>query len=230
MTSFSIGKYACHCYGAKSRKIVYILCPLPYARNLLAALAPQLGLNIVEVEGMDWDNDLTPWPAPGAPDGEPPFKGLGAEFLKVIQTQIVPKAETVLGLTASAPQGDEPVERDLVGISLSGLFAMWQWALCDTFRNVVSISGSFWYQDFAQWFAEHFPSDKRDASALLLLGKQEPHTRVPQFRSVGVDTESVVETLRSHGVKTTYMMVPGNHYQHGPERLTMALNFLSGLD
>ncbi|MDE6638872.1 MAG: hypothetical protein K2K32_11640 [Muribaculaceae bacterium] len=34
---------------------------------------------------------------------------------------------------------------------MSGLFALWQWMVCDTFRNIASLSGSFWYEGFMEW-------------------------------------------------------------------------------
>lgn len=37
---------------------------------------------------------------------------------------------------------------EMAGVSLSGLFALWQWLMNDTFRNIISLSGSFWYAGF----------------------------------------------------------------------------------
>lgn len=34
---------------------------------------------------------------------------------------------------------------------LSGLFTLWQWMIDDTFRNIICLSGSFWYEGFVGW-------------------------------------------------------------------------------
>lgn len=207
--------------AADSPLAIYILSPYDGLDAWLATAAGRYGLNIAAVSNIDWDNDLSPWPEAGVPTGSQPFAGEAPEFLKTLTARLIPDIERNIGLK-------NVTQRDLVGVSMSGLFAMWQWAMCNEFRNVISLSGSFWYKGFADWFDKHMTSKPTGTKAFLLLGKQEPYAPVPQFRSVGVMTERVVERLRAVGVDTEFHWVPGNHYQHAIERLDLAFSSVYG--
>lgn len=227
---FQLGRIKCRCYKADNDRVVYLLYPMESAEEWLAQAAGYFRLNIVAVSGMDWDNDMTPWPAPGVPAGSEDFKGEAPGFLKLLQEEVIPRAETVLGFRDGKPggEGERRMVRDLIGVSLSGLFALWEWAVCDTFRNLAVLSGSFWYKSFPEWFSEHCP-EKKEGEAYLLLGNRESDSPVPEFRKVGRATAEVVDILRSRGIKVEFESVPGNHYQYQLERLTKALSFLSNL-
>lgn len=199
-------------------RVVYVLYPMDNLRGHLDAAAERCGFNIVALSGMDWDNDLTPWPAAGVPAGDPPFRGFAPRFLETLRTQVLPQAEAALGLPAG-------VRRDLVGVSLSGLFAMWQWTQCALFRDVASLSGSFWYDGFVDWFDRTMPHNK-GGRALLMLGVQEGRSNVPEFRSIPSETLRMAGILRSRGIATTFLSVPGNHYQHAQARLEAAFDWL----
>lgn len=207
--------------AADSPLAIYILSPYDGLDVWLGQTAERYGLNIVAISNIDWDNDLSPWPEAGVPTGSQPFAGEAPEFLKSLTTRIIPDIERRMAMK-------NVTERDLVGVSMSGLFAMWQWAVCGEFRNVISLSGSFWYKGFADWFDIHMTSKPGGTRAFLLLGKQEPNAPVPQFRSVGVMTERVVGRLKAVGIDIEFHWVPGNHYQHGIERLDMAFNSIYG--
>lgn len=116
-------------------------------------------------------------------------------------------------------------ERVLIGVSLSGLFALWQWVHSGTFGSIGCISGSFWYQGFVGWLHGQDFAGKQ-GHVYISLGKKEPYTPVPQFRSVGKDTSEVLEILRSHGIDVTFQTTDGNHYAPVCPRLTLALNSL----
>lgn len=98
---------------------------------------------------------------------------------------------------------------------------MWQWMLCDTFANIISLSGSFWYEGFAGWIESH-PVPKKTGRAYFLLGNQEARTDVKAFQPVQTDTEVIVACLRRSGIEADFEIVPGNHYQYGEQRLTRA--------
>ena len=48
---------------ADSSAIYYILLPMPMEAAILEDLAVRHEASIVAVEGFDWDDDMTPWPA-----------------------------------------------------------------------------------------------------------------------------------------------------------------------
>lgn len=217
-TTIRCGYLKCQCCKNSESRLVYILYPMDALRGWIESAAMRYGVSIVAVTGMDWDNDLTPWPAPGAPKGSPDFKGNAREFLDTLCREVLPKVESSLGIKV-------PIRRDLVGVSLSGLFTMWQWTLCDTFDNIASLSGSFWYKNFASWLASNPPKDKK-GKAYLSLGNLESHTKIPAFKPVLTDTEKVVSILKEQGIETTFDIVPGNHYQYPIERLEKAFSSL----
>lgn len=221
-TTTQIGKLKCLWSRiTDSKRVVYILYPMDsILTEWIDSAANRYGCSIAVVTGMDWDNDLTPWPAPGVPDGSPDFKGLAPEFLKTLQNELIPEMSRQMQLP-------EEVAYDLVGVSLSGLFALWQWMECDTFHSIACISGSFWYKDFVQWLSTQAIPQK-SGCAYFSLGDQESKSPVKAFQSVATDTQSVISTLNAHGLRTEFRSVAGNHFQHPIERLEFAFQFLTG--
>lgn len=89
------------------------------------------------------------------------------------------------------------------------------------FANIISLSGSFWYEGFAGWIESH-PVPKKTGRAYFLLGNQEARTDIKAFQPVQTDTEVIVACLRRSGIEADFEIVPGNHYQYGEQRLTRA--------
>ena len=212
-----IGSLDCHLCKNSEERLVYILYPMNMLSGWIREASVKYGVSIAVITNMDWDDDLTPWPAPGAPKGSPPFKGEAQEFLKQLQTVVMPRIEREMEMT--------PRYRDLVGVSLSGLFTTWQWVICDTFMNIASLSGSFWYEGFVEWFEENLKA-RKPGKAYFSLGKREGLTHVPQFKPVVKDTALVVEHIASLGITHEFQSVPGDHYQFPIDRLTLAFNYL----
>lgn len=220
MELISIDKLQCLCSDNKcNSKIAYILYPIEgYLDKWIDQAAKNYGTTIVVITGMNWENVFSPWPAKGVPAGSPDFKGESPEFLKKLQTAVIPEIESRIGCHANP-------DRSLIGISMSGLFALWQWLLCDTFTNIASLSGSFWYDGFIDWFDKQQISDK-SGLAFFLLGNQESKSRVKAFQAVGSATETIVERLKNDGIKVKFMSVPGNHYSNPVPRLEAAFSAL----
>ncbi len=218
-TTIKIGNLNCLCSANGSAdKIVYILYPLDYLSDWIEPAAKKYGVKIVVITGMDWQNVFSPWPAPGVPKGTADFKGESPEFLKLLQTEVIPKVEQSLGI----PQNSE---RTLVGVSMSGLFTLWQWMICDTFRNIASLSGSFWYEGFIEWFRSQ-PNPHKSGKAFFLLGDKEAKSKIKAFNIVGANTAEIVETLKKDGVDTVFESVPGDHYADAIPRLNAAFDAL----
>ena len=176
--------------------------------------AQKYGTTIVVVTGMDWQNVFSPWAAKGVPKGSPDFKGESPEFLKQLQQRVIPAVE----LSSVAA-------RTLVGVSMSGLFALWQWMLCDTFDDIASLSGSFWYEGFLDWFMNH-PVPVKSGKGYFLLGNQEAKSKVKAFSSVAENTDQIVSRLRAAGIDVEFDSVPGNHYSDPLPRLDKAFSAL----
>ena len=207
----------CHTDGSKD-KIAYILYPMDMLADWIEPAAEKYGVTIVVITGMDWQIVFSPWPAPGVPKGSPDFKGESPEFLKLLRAKVIPQLETTLGL-------HENVERTLVGVSMSGLFALWQWMECDTFRNIASLSGSFWYESFVDWMKKR-KIPRKQGKGYFLLGDQEPKSKVKAFSTVGTDTQEILKLLVSAGIDVEFKSVPGNHYADPVQRLDKAFTAL----
>ncbi|MCM1071730.1 MAG: alpha/beta hydrolase-fold protein [[Clostridium] fimetarium] len=207
-----------HCVyigNKSSRRIAYILYPMDISPEWIVDAAAKYGISIAVLTGMNWDDDLTPWGAPGEPKGSPDFKGNADEFLKRLTTDVLPRVEELIGYT-------EQPERSLIGVSLSGLFTLWQWARCELFDNIATLSGSFWYEGFARWIESQSFAGKT-GRCFMLLGDAEPRSKNPLFATVGNRTAEIAGYLRRQGVNITYEIVKGNHYQYPAERLAMAM-------
>lgn len=220
MQTFSILNLKVMAAKASAERICFLLFPLKMPEGWLDSLAQKYNVSLAVISGMDWDDDMTPWPAKGEPPGCPDFKGKAPEFLRSLAGHVVPKIEKRMGMEGKA-------ERTLAGVSLSGLFTLWQWMTCDTFHNIISLSGSFWYDGFADRLTSQ-PVPEGKGKAFFLLGNQEAKARVKAFQSVQTDTEKIVAYLEQNGVETAFELVPGNHYQYGEQRLVRALAWMFG--
>lgn len=211
MQTFKAANLKIMAAGENSGRICYVLYPLDDLSEWIEEAAERFDVTIATVTGMDWSDDLTPWPAPGEPPGCPPFRGRAPEFLDTLTSKVLPEVERRLGISSHA-------ERTLCGVSLSGLFTLWQWMLDDTFHNIISLSGSFWYAGFASWITSQ-PAPRKSGRAYFLLGNREAYTKVKAFQPVQTDTERIVAYLKSAGIGTTFELVPGDHYQYPEQRL-----------
>ncbi len=212
---FDISGLKCQCCrAAGNNRVAYILYPMDVHSGWIESASEKYDATIVVITGMDWESVFSPWPATGLPAGSPDFKGESPDFLKLLQWQVIPEVESALGLGA-AP------ERTLFGVSMSGLFAMWQWMVCDTFENIASLSGSFWYEGFIDWMKSRTIPHKSGKS-YFLLGEKESHSKVKAFDVVGENTQEIISLLRAAGISAMFESVPGNHYSDPIPRLDKA--------
>lgn len=209
----------CLCSSPVSKdKIAYILYPMDMLVDWIEPAAEKYGVTIVVITGMDWQNVFSPWAAPGVPKGDPDFKGESPDFLKTLQQKVIPWIESTL-------QTEDGAERNLLGVSMSGLFALWQWMMCDTFHSIASLSGSFWYEGFIDWMKRiHIP--QKSGLGFFLLGDQESKSNVKAFKTVGINTRTVIELLTAAGIRTEFESVPGNHFSNPVPRLEKAFDAL----
>ena len=206
----------CVCKGSKT--IAYVLYPINSLDVWIEGAAIKYGTSIAVITGMDWDNVFSPWAAPGQPPGSPDFEGKSRTFLTLLQKKVIPAVETRLsGVNA-------PV-RSLVGVSMSGLFALWQWMVCNTFEDIASLSGSFWFPGFVNWM-NSLSLPHKAGRGYFLLGNQESKSPVKAFDSVATDTAQILALLRKGGIKVDFDSVPGNHFADPIPRLDKAFTAL----
>ena len=219
MKEIEIENIKCACaLNPESKKIAYLIYPeiVPISPREIKSLSTKYGVSIVVIyiPADGWNDMLTPWAEPGETPTSPPFAGKASELLSLIQTQILAKTEEAMGLT-------QIEERDLIGVSLSGLFTLWQWLQCNVFKSIACLSGSFWYNGFLDWFEKQTIPEK-DGKAYFLLGIKEPKAWIKAYRTVGVNTETIVERLKEAGINTEFEWVPGDHYADPSGRLEHA--------
>lgn len=220
MQAFTIANLRVMAAGSTTDRICYILYPFDGLGGWIEEASEKFGVSIAAISGMDWDDDLTPWPAKGEPPGCPDFRGRADAFLAQLKNRVMPEVERRLGIAPDA-------ELTLAGVSLSGLFTLWQWMIDDTFDNVISLSGSFWYDGFVEWVRSR-PVLEKSGRAYFLLGDKEARTNVKAFQSVQTDTAEIIDYLHAGGIDDTFELVPGNHYQYGEQRLTRAFTWMFG--
>ena len=185
-----------------SSDIIYILLPHRLPEEELSSieeLSTRFEKNIVAISEMDWNNDLTPWKAPAVKEGE--FGGHASQFLDRLKEDLIFNLEHSLKI--SKPK------RYLIGLSLAGLFSVWAGVKKELFEGVGAISGSFWYDGFAEWLQNQ--AELKCVRFYISLGEKEKETKVKRFANIEEDTMRVVEILMAKGADVTFDMSEGGH-------------------
>lgn len=184
-------------------------------KTWLSDLSEKTSSNLVVISGLDWNNDLTPWKADGIKKGEI-FGGKAKDLLDVLVSDFFVNIE--MSLRIRKPK------RYICGVSLSGLFALWASMKKELFTGVASISGSFWYDGFTEWFSkqEHVYSDVFYFS----LGEKEKDGKNARMAIVETATLEVVESLKSRGKEVIFEMTEGGHFSAIAPRLESAITTL----
>lgn len=201
-----------------SNKICYMILPEGIKGDLcdgLKGLSEKHGISIVVIEGVNWNDDLTPWPAVGVFKKAKPFGGKAAAFLNKLTHEIIPEAERDLDI--------EDAERTLLGVSLSGLFAVWSAFNTDVFTNIISISGSLWYDGFVEWMKEQTPSPQLK-KICMLLGEKEKNAKEKRMATVEERTLDAANILRAKSqAAVTCELVEGTHFSPILPRMERAM-------
>ena len=173
--------------------------------------------NLLVVDPGDWNDSLSPWPAPACFRGGGAFGGHADRFLQTLTESILPAAERELGLM--------PTRRALCGYSLAGLFALYALYRTDRFTHIASASGSLWYDGFLDFLRIHAPRVST-ARVRLSLGDREGFTKNPRLSTVGAATRETVQILRARHLDATLTMNPGNHFFEPDARLSRLIEAL----
>ena len=206
-------------------KICYMILPEGIKEDLsdgLKRLSEKYCVSIVVIEDVNWNDDLTPWPAEGVFKKAKPFGGRAVSFLEKLTNEIIPEAEKNLGV-------EEDAERTIMGVSLSGLFAIWASFNTNAFTNVISISGSLWYDGFVEWMNERMPSPQLK-KVCLLLGEKEKDTKEKRMATVEERTHAAANIMKSKSQATViFELVEGTHFSPMLPRLGRAFEVVYGL-
>ena len=166
-------------------------------RDGLKELSENFGVSIVVIEDVSWNDDLTPWPAEGV------FKK-AKPFLNRLTLEIIPEAERDLGV--------KDAERTILGVSLSGLFAVWSAFNSDAFTNIISISGSLWYDGFVEWMNGQTLSPQLK-KVCVLLGEKEKNSKEKRMATVEERTLAAANILKTKSqAAVLFELVEGTHF------------------
>ena len=123
--------------------------------------------------------------------------------------------------------GIENAERTLLGVSLSGLFALWSAFNTDAFTNIISISGSLWYDGLVEWMKEQAPSP-RIKKVCMLLGEKEKNAKEKRMATVEERTQAVANILKKKNQSSViFELVEGTHFSPIMPRLERAFEVIA---
>ena len=202
--------------GGVAAPIIYIV-DAPEHPFEIGEVAAGATCSIAKVPVANWNDNLTPWPAPGLYRGEPDFGGNAAQTLAELCDNVIPALEHDAGL--------RPSKRAICGYSLGGLFALYAFAHRARFDACACLSGSVWYEGWV----EHLRGLDLDGAgrfAFLSVGTKEKRAALETLRRVQDNMAQCADILREHGCAVEYVIGPGNHLSFIPERFAAGLGAL----
>ena len=179
-------------------------------RTWLDSMAEKHSANMVVISGLDWESDLTPWKAPGLKGGE--FAGKAQSFIDILTADLMVNVESSLRINR--------VQRFFCGVSLSGLFGIWASCKKDIFEGVASVSGSLWYDGFAEWISENRPYPEK---FYLSIGEKEMEAKNPRLASIDEVTKHFYGLLNTVGKDVCFEYNEGNHFGPLIDRIEKAI-------
>jgi predicted alpha/beta superfamily hydrolase len=169
------------------------------------------------IGGVDWNLDMSPWPASTVfKDGED-FGGGADAFLALLTGKIVPEVEMKLRC--------EPERRGIVGYSLSGLFALYALYKTELFNLAGSISGSLWFDGWIR-FMDGNAIKAASPKIYLSLGDKEKRAGNARMAAVESCTLKAEELLKMQGAEVLFELNLGNHFVNAPERIARGIRRL----
>ena len=209
------------CHGEDGELPVVYLHVASTEAQEIASQCEKLGVSgvaLVLIEGFAWNDAMTPWASEGLFGDDAPFAGKAAAQLALLEQEIVPRAEAVLGEAKSL--------RAIAGYSLAGLFAVWASLESTLFSAVASMSGSLWYPGFREYVFNRVVDGVVSFSYFSLGGKE---SRTPNrlLRTVEDDTRQIQRIFADCGSISTFEMNPGNHFKDPALRVAKGIRWLS---
>ena len=199
--------------GGSASPAIYVIDSPEHPFDL-AGPAAGIACTIVKVPVTNWNDNLTPWPAPGLYRGESDFGGNAARTLDGLRDRVIPAIERDCGL--------HPHKRAICGYSLGGLFALYAFAHCTRFDACACLSGSVWYDGWV----EHLRGLGLDGTgrfAYLSVGSKEKRAAREPLKRVQDNMGQCADILRERGCEVDYAVGPGGHMNFIPERFAAGL-------
>lgn len=173
---------------------------------------------LICVSGIEWNTDLSPWPAPKAFDKGEDFGGKAAEYLDMLVHEIMPDVEARLPFI--------PEVRGLAGYSMAGLFAVYAMYHSDCFDRIGTMSGSLWFDGWEDYARAHQPLCPVK-KLYVSLGNREHRVRNARMSKVLDCTEALVHMWRQEKIDVLYERNSGGHFSQPLERTARGIDWLS---
>ena len=208
----TIDVYPCSIADAPT---IVLLSYEPEGGTIIRDLAP-LGkrFNLIEISGLRWEDELTPWKHPAVMKGGPSFGGNAFAFFRELEYVVLPRALKEAGVN--------PKSIAIAGYSLAGMAALYACSRAKAFDAALSISGSLWFDGFAEFVAETGVCDKL-RYVYLSLGKKEPISKNSLLATVGTKTERLRDYYVSQEIKTDFVWNEGGHFDNETRRIEDAI-------
>lgn len=162
---------------------------------------------VLTVDGFDWDEALTPWPAEAVFKGRN-FTGHADELVQYMTSLDILKKQWRHIWTG--------------GYSLAGLFSLYLCTKTDLFEGCISCSGSLWYDGFLDYLKGH---PVHCEYVYLSLGDREKHTKNERMKTVETCHEETQKILASY-CDCTFVLNPGNHFQDPGGRIVKGITWM----
>ncbi len=172
--------------------------------------------SLAVINGVSWDDDMTPWAIPPISKGDTPCSGGADAWLAQLTDELLPQ------ITAALPF--PPMYCALAGYSLAGLFAVYAGYKTDCFSRLISASGSLWYPDFIPFVRQHRISEQVKV-IYFSLGDQESHTKNSYLAPVEENTRFLAQYFSEQGLQTTFHLNKGNHYRNSTGRMAAGIQW-----
>ena len=216
MTSWTIHQRTVDVYpGEKADSpVIYLNTYADVDQSMYQDIRARSGrdFSLVTISKLTWNHDMSPWAAGPISKRDAAFTGGADDYLKLLTDEIVPAAEAALP--------GRPAWRGLAGYSLAGLFAFYALYRTEAFSRAACMSGSFWFEGFADFVRSHTMKRKPDC-VYFSLGDAESSTRNPILNVVQRRTEEIEALCRAQGIESTFVLNSGNHF-HAVHQRTAA--------
>lgn len=219
MKSIEIGKYTIDIFTTRlecASPVVFTHMDAERAGEVVAK-SMDIPYTLAAISGVDWEKQLSPWPAKAAFRGGDDFLGLADEHISELTNHIIPRVYNELDTP--------PTCNAILGYSLDGLFALYTLYKSSQFDYAASVSGSLWYDGFIEYMEAH---DMRvlPKRVYLSLGDKEKNTRNARLSTVYDNTVKVERFLSSKEIKTVFELNSGGHFVDVSSRIAKAIRYL----
>lgn len=186
--------------------VVYLHTYTQIGKEILEACAKSSSkdFHLVCISGLQWDEELSPWPSDPVVSKDDHFIGQADAYCRFLVQTIVPWVER---------QIDDLITRRIIaGYSMGGLFSLYALYKTNIFSGAIVVSGSLWYPDFEVYALSH-KFLKLPDFIYLSIGDKEKKTRNKALQKTEVIMKNLASFYREQGISTMFELNSGNHFK-----------------